>query len=144
MYSLLNCWLHGNFWKPKPGCILLKYELVLRSSHQKNHVEKLQKIQNSFVKSVGMNMYYDFKEIPVSNLEKLRLLSLEWRKNKLIFAFIMNRIIDYSKPLELVKFRITVKTRPHIFTTSHHTSNHKLLDIIQSKLSVSNRIPQEL
>ncbi|XP_046663523.1 uncharacterized protein LOC124356513 [Homalodisca vitripennis] len=124
----------------------LVYASVVWAPFQKNHCDLLERIQIRFLKTVGVRLGFNYREVPVTTLrDALGLPLLESRRRYLDLMFLhrlLNGSIDCPDLLGMVDLRVPVGgTRSRdLFGKTHQLTSYGYHSIIPRLLRHGNSV----
>jgi len=127
------------------GRPILEYGSVVWSPHQSTLNTEIQRVQRKFIRYVGLRLGFDYRTVPISDLEAdLRLPSLENRRKTQDVLFLhrlINGLIDSPELLLHINLRASGRTRSaDLFERRHHSTNYEANSTMERIQRLGNEI----
>jgi len=128
---------------------LLEFSYIVWSPYQGFLKTALQRVQNKFLRAVGVRLGYTYREVPLSTISGiLGILPLEDRRELQDMLFIhklINAQIDCPDLLGQIDFRTTRLTRSReLFMRKHYGTNYLCQSPMPRAQSLVNSLPDSL
>ncbi|XP_046686587.1 uncharacterized protein LOC124372255 [Homalodisca vitripennis] len=124
---------------------VLEYGCVVWCPYQLGHIQRLQSIQDRFVRIIGTKLGYNYSEVPLELVaDQLGLAPLYARRRLHDLVFLQKILtgdVDCSELLHLINLRVPGRTRSlDIFCVQHCSTNYEFHSVIPRLHRLGNLI----
>lgn len=128
---------------------ILEFGSILWSPYLLGQIDRLQKIQDRFVRMVGVRMGFDYLQVPLHQVEELLGLDPLIKRRQLLDIMFLRRLlvgeVDCPALLNLIDFRVPAQTRSRdLFNRRTYSTNYELNSTIPRLHRIGNMISPHL